>query len=151
MNKLAIGLIFFSSLGHGATCGVTAIGPLFNYSAMNNNVTQQAGSVQVICTSLLAGEAVGYQIKFSAGSSNSYSNRMLNFAGQSLQYNLYKLPTCQQVLGDGLTGGTVMIADSYTASVGQNLQNYPIYGCIEPLQNVNAGSYSDSIAVTIEY
>jgi spore coat protein U-like protein len=87
-------------------------------------------------------------IKLSRGLSPSFTPRAMSTAGDSLAYNLFLDPSCTTVWGDGTSGTSVYSAP--TPVDGHNY-NVTIYGCIPARQNVSAGSYSDSIVVTIEF
>lgn len=70
---------------------------------------------------------------------------------QALQYNIYLTSSHTQVIGDG-SAGTFAPSDSGTVTAGQAYQVTGfMYGFVPPLQDVAAGSYSDSIVVTVTY
>jgi spore coat protein U-like protein len=65
--------------------------------------------------------------------------------GDLLSYNLFTDSALTQVWGDGATGGSVL-----TQKVTKNKAwNAIVYGSLPAQQNVSAGSYSDSLLVTI--
>ncbi|MBH0192433.1 MAG: spore coat protein U domain-containing protein, partial [Nitrospira sp.] len=104
-----------------------------------------AGSVSVRCSGLGKGtEQVS--ISLSTGGSGSFNPRTLSQGSERLNYNLYLDPGHTQIWGNG-TGGTlkhVSVSNNRPAII-------PIFGRIPPGQDVSAGTYSDTIVVTIDY
>jgi spore coat protein U-like protein len=87
-------------------------------------------------------------IALSPGNSGGFAQRWLRSAGpDNLRYNLYTTAAFSAIWGDG--GGSSSIV---TALVSRSTPfNGTIYGRIPAQQNVRAGSYSDTITVTISY
>jgi spore coat protein U-like protein len=84
------------------------------------------------------------------GSSSSAARRMANGTSY-LQYNLYSTAARVGVLGNG-TGGTVTIVPPITQSVGlRRIRESVVYGRIPAGQNVRAGSYTDTLFVTVTF
>ena len=82
-----------------------------------------------------------------AGTGASTATRILNgsFAGSTMTYGLY------QDVGYATPWGDTVDTDTF-ASDGTGLaQTFPVYGQITAGQNVSVGTYSDSVAVTINY
>ena len=132
-------------------CTITATGPSVIYDPLSGVDGSAVGNIQTICVYVGLGSATpAYQIQLSAGSSNSYINRTMRFLSNSLTYNLYTNASNSLVWGNG-TGGTSVVGDSYTMTAGTVIKNYSVYMRIPRSQSINAGSYSDSIAVTVTY
>jgi spore coat protein U-like protein len=81
----------------------------------------------------------------SRGRAGSFNRALFN-NWERLNYNLYLDPTRRIVWGDG-SGGT----EYYSVSNPPNNTTVvvPVYGRINPLQDVSAGTYSDVIEVKI--
>jgi spore coat protein U-like protein len=111
-------------------CTVTASNLNFgNYSASAASPTNMSTSLSVTCTNGLA-----YTVDLNGGNSHS------------LNYQLYTTNGYASIFGDG-TGGTITVSGSGNGSA----QSIPVYGQIATAQYVPAGSYSDTISVTVNY
>ena len=135
-----------------ATCAVCictagATGVVFG-GYVSNVATLSSGQVTVGCLATVGSGTAAYAISLGMGS-GSFSQRTLKFGSSSLAYNLYVDAAHVGVWGDG-TGGTSTVSDSYGVSALVT-KNYPVYGRIPASQNVPAGSYTDSIMVTVTY
>ncbi|MBH0200187.1 MAG: spore coat protein U domain-containing protein [Nitrospira sp.] len=126
-------------------CSVTTVGVAFGlYDVFSSSPLLSAGSVSVRCSGLGTGtEQVS--ISLSTGGSGSFNPRTLSQGSERLNYNLYLDPGHTQIWGNG-TGGTVR-----HVSVSKNPVTLTIFGRIPPGQDVTAGTYSDTIVVTIDY
>lgn len=135
------------------TCTVSATGIAFGiYNPLSPGGDAAAGSWSVTCNALGSGSAtVAGTLSLSTGSSGSYASRTMRSGTQALQYNIYLTPSHTQVIGDG-SAGTFALSDSGTVTAGQVYQvTGSMYGFLPPSQDVAAGSYSDSIVVTVTY
>lgn len=147
-------MVFFAKCygtcsGIGCSCSVATTAVAFGIynSASNSDV---AGNVAVTCSAVAVGFNVAYVIKLSAGGAASFSPRTLANGGYTLQYNLYTNAARTHIWGDG-TSSTNTVSDAYTALVLLQLKNYAVYGRLPASQNGAAGTYNDSITVTVEY
>jgi spore coat protein U-like protein len=127
-------------------CSVTTVGVAFGlYDVFSSTPLLSAGSVSVRCVGLGTGtEQVS--ISLSTGGSGSFNPRALFQGSERLNYNLYLDPGHSQIWGNG-TGGTVK---QVSISSGRPA-NLTIFGRIPPGQDVSAGTYSDTIVVTIDF
>jgi spore coat protein U-like protein len=135
------------------TCTVSATGIAFgNYNPLSSTGDSAVGSWTVICNAIGNGSAtVAGTLTLSTGFSGSYTARAMKFGTNALRYNIYLTPSYTQIIGDG-TAGTFAPSDSGTVTAGQTYQvTGNMYGYMPPLQNVAAGSYTDSIVVTVTY
>ena len=99
-----------------------------------------------------AATTVNMTVALSAGSSGSFAARTMLNGAQKLRYNLYWSTAYAQVWGDG-TGGSFYGVATLGLSPGnptQTATGVP-YGQIAALQDVGAGSYADTIVVTVNY
>ncbi|KRC81574.1 spore coat U domain-containing protein [Sphingomonas sp. Root241] len=156
MAMLAGALMFASSPAEAAcaplslcSCTVTASGVSFgNYNVVNASPTDSTGTVRVQCT-LLVALAGSFTVDLSTGSSGTYAQRTLRNGPSVLDYNLYTDVARTQIWGNG-SGGSFRITRNFTALLSVD-QTMTVYGRIRAGQNVPAGSYSDTIIVTVTY
>ncbi|MBL0914545.1 MAG: spore coat protein U domain-containing protein [Sphingopyxis sp.] len=131
------------------SCTVSATGVSFgSYNMLTATPNDAAGSVRVICT-LLLDLAGSFTVDLSTGASNSYGARTMRSGANSLTYNLYTTAGRTQVWGNG-TGGSTRVTQSFSGLLLVD-RTIPIYGRIPAGQNARAGSYSDTIIVTVTY
>lgn len=131
------------------SCTVTATSVSFgNYTVVNASPTDSTGSIRVGCT-LLVALAGSFTVDLSTGSSGTYTQRTLHNGASVLDYNLYTDVARTQILGNG-SGGSFRITRNFTALLSVD-QTMTVYGRIRSSQNVPAGSYSDTIIVTVTY
>jgi len=109
-----------------------------SYDTLSAQNTDSAGSVSVTCDS-----SDSFTIALSSGHGTMLSRQMQSGA-YSMTYNLYSDSLRSIIWGDG-TSGTMLISTSGTGAT------YAVYGRIPAAQNLPAGSYNDSIAVTLTF
>jgi spore coat protein U-like protein len=135
-------------------CDVTATGVNFGgYDVFSSVPRDSTGTITVTCNNpdntdkKNPNEDIQVEISLSTGNSGSFSPRQMQSAtGDALSYNLYATPF-STILGDG--GGSSSVI---TGFVNKDMPwNVTIYGSIPARQNVRAGSYSDTITVTIDF
>jgi spore coat protein U-like protein len=135
------------------TCTVSATGIAFgNYNPLSPVGDSATGTWSVSCNAIGSGSAtVSGTLTLSTGSSGSYVARTMMSGTHALQYNIYLTPSYTQVMGNG-SAGTYAPSESGTVTAGQIYQitGY-MYGYMPPSQDVPAGSYADSIVVTVTY
>ncbi|HUJ28044.1 MAG TPA: spore coat protein U domain-containing protein, partial [Myxococcales bacterium] len=84
-------------------------------------------------------------VSASAGSSGTFTARIMRNGAEALAYNLYTDATYTTVLGDGTGGsGTLDAPPGLFASLR-------IYARAPALQDVAVGTYSDTIVVTFTF
>lgn len=122
-----------------AACDVSSAGVSFGaYDTFGSTSLDGTGSITVTCD-------VAYALTLSSGA-GSYAGRTMASGGATLDYNLYVDSGHTLVWGDG-SGGSSSVAGAGSASP----EDYTVYGRIPAHQNVPAGSYSDSIVVTLSF
>ena len=135
----------------GLNCSVSSTGVAFGaYNPTNGSPTDATGNVHVVCTVLLVSVLAQTNISLSTGGSGTYSPRKMSSGAHLLDYNLYQEASHTTVWGDG-TGGTAIITDNVLIAVLGTSIDHTIYGRIPPNQFAAAGSYSDTITVTVEF
>ncbi len=136
--------------GLGCSCSVGTTSVAFgNYNPTSATAVTTTGNVAVTCSALVL-FSVAYVISMNAGNSGSFSTRFMNLTGQHLNYNLYQDVAHTLIWGDG-TGGSNTVSDSYTAIGLSETNNYTVYGLLPTLQPIAAGTYTDTITVTVTY
>lgn len=165
--KRAVGMLMLAMLVTSgevwaASCSVSATGVAFGaYNHLSGSPLDSTGTVTVQCTGggLLSAKNVSYTIQLNAGSSGSFSPRKLASGANLLDYNLYRNSARTTIWGNG-SGGTSTVGGSFTlgncvlfllCSDETESRNHTVYGRIPASQNVPAGSYSDTITVTVNY
>ncbi|WP_167737579.1 Csu type fimbrial protein [Sphingomonas parva] len=128
-----------------ANCTVTtspiAFGAVNTLSSSNVDGT---GGVTVTCTN---GTAWAASADAGSGTGATLGNRRMTAGSNQLSYNLYTDSGRSSVWGDG-TGSTATVANTGTGLA----QDFTVYGRVAAGQtSVPAGSYSDTVAVTITY
>jgi spore coat protein U-like protein len=122
-----------------AECSINVTDMTFGeYDVFNSLATDITGTLSVSCDA-----DTPFQIALGAGS-GSFTARQMHNGPDVLIYNLYTDPTRLSIWGDG-SPGTSLLSTSGTGA------NYTIYGRIPARQNVRAGSYGDSITVTLTF
>lgn len=140
-------------------CSVSAGGVAFGvYDPLSGNDLDSSGSVTFECTSiisLLNLRKVSFEVQLGSGDSGSFAPRMMRSGAATLEYNLYTGPARNTSWGDG-KGGTGTHGGSFRfpplISIGTTREEtFTIHGRIFGGQLVSAGSYSDTITVTVLY
>jgi spore coat protein U-like protein len=113
------------------------------------------GSQTAITSNLYANSSIGvtctnstpYTVGLSAGAGSgaTVSSRLMTNGSATIPYTIYQDSGHSQVWG--VTSGVNTQAGTGTGSV----QTYTAYGQVSPVSNPVAGSYSDTVSVTITY
>ncbi|MDE2220040.1 MAG: spore coat protein U domain-containing protein [Gammaproteobacteria bacterium] len=140
--------------GAAVSCSVSATGPAFGvYNPLSATPAYANSAVHVSCT-LLSGGATTVNLvsSYSTGNSGSYASRSMLSGASVLRYNLYYDAAYTLIRGNG-TGGSQMGGATLNLTPGTPTQTASgtIYGRIPAGQDVAAGSYADTIVVTITY
>ncbi|MDB5580994.1 MAG: spore Coat Protein domain protein [Bradyrhizobium sp.] len=141
---LAVGagmLIYLATAypAEAATCSISPQGPSFgSYDTLSPSAVESVGNISVACDA-----TTSFTIALDTGI-GSFAQRTMAGNAVPLRYNLYVDATRLIVWGDG-SGSTGTVSSTATGG------NFAVYGRIPAGQNVTAGSYSDTIVVTISY
>ena len=130
-----------------AACTVTVTSALAFGSYSVFTPTDTTGNGAFAVRNCSAGKTT-YTASLNKGS-GSFATRTMTSSGNSLQYNLYTSNALTSVWGDG-TGSTSTVAGNGTTSPTGG-STITIYGSIPAQQDVPAGSYSDTITITISF
>ena len=137
-------VLFWSGRAEAGHCSISATSVSFgSYDVFASTPTDTTGTVSFTCT----GNA-DVTITLSKGGGSTFNPRTLSGGTDTLNYNLYKDAARTTIWGDG-TGST----SSYTQLNVPNstAQNLTIYARIPAAQDVSAGTYTDSVTVTIDF
>lgn len=122
-----------------ASCAVSSSGVNFGaYDPADGADTRGTGTVRLGCDA-----AVNASVALSGGGRSASEHAMSNGASQ-LDYGLYTDAQRSTVWGDG-TGG------SQTVAFDGTVVERSVYGAIPARQRVTAGSYTDTITLTVSY
>jgi spore coat protein U domain-containing protein, fimbrial subunit CupE1/2/3/6 len=112
------------------------------YNVFTTSATAANGTITYRCSN----NDHNITVAISTGSSGAFSNRTLKKGTENLTYNLYLDAAFTSIWGDG-SGGTV----SYHIGNPPNGVdvNLTVYGRVPALQDVSAGSYTDTVIATV--
>lgn len=132
------------------SCTVSASGLSFGMTSLQNlSNIDTTGTVEISCNN----PNITYTILLSTGA-GSYAQRQMISGGNRLGYNIFTSSTYTSIWGDGTAGSSTVIGTVSSNANGQNNHGiHTIYGRIPlaSLQSAYTGSYTDTIAVTINY
>lgn len=112
------------------------------YNVFTTSATAANGTITYRCSN----NDHNITIAISTGSSGAFSNRTLKKSTENLTYNLYLDAAFSSIWGDG-SGGT---ATYHLGNPPNGLDvNLTVYGRVPALQDVSAGSYTDTVVATI--
>jgi spore coat protein U domain-containing protein, fimbrial subunit CupE1/2/3/6 len=127
-----------------AVCTVTATDLSFgDYDASHPSARDATSTLSVTCS-----KGQGYTIALGAGSGAgaTVADRKMTSGANTLNYGLYSNASHTTVWGDG-TLSSVTVSGTGDGQA----QSLTVQGEIPPGQHVAAGTYSDTITVTLDY
>ncbi len=157
---LLFGIGGLLSAARAASCTVNATSINFgSYDPTSSAAVTANGNISFTCTNTGNGDTV--TVVLSTGRSGSYANRTLVLGGQSLIYNIYADSGYTAILGNG-TGGSYYLYACYGKGSGSPCPNSggypsgttfsgPMYGQLPGGQDVSAGTYTDTLTVTLPF
>jgi len=134
-----------SAWAQSPSCTISVTSIAFgSYSVFTTTADDSTGTITYTCNST----ASNISIALNDGSSSTFSPRTMRKGSETLQYNLYRNAARTNIWGDG-TGGTSL----YTRANPPNNSSVSltIYGRIPALQDVSAGSYTDTVSAVINF
>jgi spore coat protein U-like protein len=132
-----------------AVCSVSSTGTAFgSYDTLSNNVKDTVGTIFVTCSGSV-GDAVNYSIALSAGD-GPFASRFMEATSTNLNYNLFTDGSHAVIWGDG-TGNTGTVSDNYTLSATTITRQYLVHGEISAQNGPLAGTYMDTLVITLTY
>lgn len=131
------------------TCVISLTSMAFGeYNPQAPAPTDTVGTISVSCVSPDPANST-FSISLSPGNSGNANSRVMNQGSHPLYYNLYANAGRTIVWGDG-SGGGESVASTFPIP-SRSSKIFSIYGRIPALQNAWAGSYRDTITVTVAY
>ncbi|MFZ6658281.1 Csu type fimbrial protein [Undibacterium sp. TJN19] len=152
LKKIGMGIaLVLSFSAHAQTCTVSSLPVTFgSYDPFSSTASDISGTVTVTCNALVS-LLVSYTVKLNEGLNGTMSARKMTNGSSLLSYQLYSNSGRTTVWGDG-TSGSSIVNDGYLISViAPVIRNYSVYGRISARQNVNAGSYVDTVTILLTY
>jgi len=129
-------------------CTVSATGVAFGaYDTLSAAPDDGTGSIVLVCHPNVHAPSV----ELDAGLSGLFSPRRMNSGAAALDYNLYTSATRLIVWGNGLGGSVAVTLTGGGVTAGQRTFERTIYGRIPAGQSVPAGTYGDTIVVTVVF
>lgn len=156
MRMLAgVALCGLAPLAQAVTCGASTAGLAFGaYDLLAPAPLTATANVRITCSLQPsdgpAQRVVASTISLSRGLSNSYAMRQMGSGANRLNYNVFTTNAYTTVWGDG-SGGTQVqgIAFTLNPAFPTRFRDLAGYGRVPALQDVAAGSYTDTLVVTV--
>jgi len=114
-----------------------------SYNVFSGSPLDTATSISFHCDAVGSDTIV---IQLSRGSSLSFLPRTLKLGALVLEYNVYRDASHTSVWGDG-SSGTSSFGPLQPLDGSDDFRT--VFGRIEPGQNAHAGSYTDTLIVTV--
>jgi spore coat protein U-like protein len=129
-------------------CTISATGVTFGaYNPRAAGADDGTGSINLACHPSTSSANVA----LSAGGSGSFATRRMASGPAHLNYNLYTTSSRTVVWGNGSGGTATVTVTNGNVSGGVRRFSRNIFGRIPAQQNVPAGSYVDTIVVTVTF
>ena len=126
-----------------SSCGVTALPLAFGtYSPSQSSNTTAQTTVAVTCTN---GTPYNVGLDAGTGTGASVASRKLTSGSNTLTYSLYQDSGYSTVWGNSIGSNTL------TGTGSGLIQTINVYGSVTALQAVPAGSYTDTVTVSLTY
>ncbi len=136
---LALPLLVAAAPARAGNCRISSVASVaFTYDVFSTARQEGRGTITYDCS-----PPVSPTLTLSAGDSGTVAQRFMLLQGagaDQLLYNVYLDAACTQLWGTQALPG-----------VGQHNQTQTFYACLPPLQDVSAGSYSDTLTVTVNF
>ncbi|MCA1732735.1 MAG: spore coat U domain-containing protein [Acidobacteria bacterium] len=144
---LLVLLVCLTASAHAGNCRVSGVTPLNfgSYSVFSGAGVDISGTLTVQCS-----PGTSAVVSLSTGGSGSYATRTLQ--GPSvLPYNVYADATRTLIWGSGSAGSSVATLEVPEAEPGEKEFELPFYGRLMAGADVSAGTYSDTLMMTVEW
>lgn len=147
-SYLAVALALMSA--PAGACTISAVG--VNYGAYNPQSAANDdanGSVSLACPTAVTAPIVALNGGL-WGAANARKLKHLTLS-YFINYNLYTTAARTVIWGDGTSGTSALTLSGGSVSGGTRNFNHNIFGRAPGSQNVAAGSYSDTITLTVTF
>lgn len=140
---LAIGALVAAP---ASACTISSPGVAFGaYNPRATGNDDATGTISLDCAPSVTAPVV----QLAAGLSGIFSTRRMTSGSWQLNYNLFTNSARSIIWGTGIGGSVSQTLSGGTVSGGRRRFSRTVYGRIPPSQNVGAGSYSDTITLTV--
>jgi len=146
---LTVTISLFTAEIYAFNCSVTTTPVTFgNYDVLSASPLNSTGTVSINCNNPEK-RPMPISLAISSGGSGTFNPRQMKAAigTDRMNYYLFTDPARTIIWGDG-TGGTSLVTGVITKT---DVLNTTIYGKVPARQNIRAGSYSDSLIVTVNW
>lgn len=150
---VALALLALAPWACAQSCSASATTVAFGtYDPFAGSPRDSTGSVSVNCAAHATALNLSYSVSLSAGGSGNVAARTLNSGASLIGYQLYTDALRMTPWGDA-TGGTSKVFGLLLLNVVLPVSaTHTVYGRIAAGQTgVQAGSYADTITVTVSY
>lgn len=131
-----------------AACIISTTPVIFGiYDVFATGPLDSTGTVTYDCKGKIAPTIT---ITLDRGGAPTFNPRQMLKGTEALNYNLYLNAAGTRIWGDG-TGGTEVCSDPCLDSTAKKSVTVTIYGRIPAAQDVSAGIYTNTVAVTINF
>jgi len=119
------------------------------YAPLSGGVLEATGTIDIDCIGI-GTPLDSFAVKLGPGLHGAFAAREMRSGADPLPYNLYSDAARTIIWGDG-TGGYSAVTINNTLSLLTWNVSRPVYGRIPPAPATPAGSYADTVLVTIEW
>ena len=145
MKRLALLLLLAAAGANATPCAITSVSGLSfgAYDALAAGPDDTSGSIAVTCYDATPDVV---QVWLSPGISGSFAPRTMASGTSRLAYNVFLDASRLTVWGDGNSGTGI-----WGPTDAQGTITIPVYGRAPAHQDVSAGTYADTLTITIQY
>jgi len=145
IERLFVGAAALLAASPAGACTISATGvPFGAYDPTIPSNDDGTGTVSLACSPSVSAPVVALE----AGGSGTIAARRMQNGIYLLNYNLFTDTNRLILWGNGVVGATVTLSGG-TVTSGQRRFSRTIYGRIPAGQNVGAGTYNDTLVVTV--
>jgi spore coat protein U-like protein len=147
-SHIALAAALLAAPAAAPACTIGAVGVAYGaynpQSAANDDGT---GTVNLACPTAVTAPIVA----LNGGLWGAVNARKMNSGAYFINYNLYTATARTVIWGDGTNGTVTQTLSGGTISGGTRNFSRTIFGRAAGSQNVGAGSYSDTITITVTF
>lgn len=146
--RAAGALALASAATPAGACTIAATGVAFgSYDPRSPLADVSSGTITLSCHPSVSAPIVA----LGTGGSGSFLTRRMTSGANTLDYNLFTTSSNLIVWGNGLAGTATVTLTGGTTSGGVRTFSRSVFGRIPAGQNVRAGTYGDTIIVTVTF
>jgi len=131
-----------------AACTVSATGVAFgNYNTLSASPDDSTGTISATCLIFDAAP----DVDIGTGNSGTYNPRRMSNGSSNLNYNLYTNAARTIIWGNGTGGTSGAVLTTQSTFLIWRTYARTVYGRIPASQNVSAGTYGDTLIITVTF